>query len=163
MQNPLVWERLELSVLHRECAEDDNIHQQKVKDSHRNTPTSARPGRVETASIALSDSPTWRRCWMTARNRSSSRLCLTRAKTTWCPRASLSSLVHGPERVGGEAASAANLLASFNDQSTVDHLVIYLRLLPSGDLQQNSKFLEHCIERGWTIRELCQQEVEPTC
>ncbi|KAI4529732.1 hypothetical protein MG293_020410 [Ovis ammon polii] len=78
-------------------------------------------------------------------------------------RASLSSLVHGPERVGGEAASAANLLASFNDQSTVDHLVIYLRLLPSGDLQQNSKFLEHCIEHGWTIRELCQQEVEPAC
>lgn len=65
--------------------------------------------------------------------------------------------------MGGEAASAANLLASFNDQSTVDHLVIYLRLLPSGDLQQNSKFLEHCIERGWTIRELCQQEVEPAC
>ena len=42
MQNPLVWERLELSVLHREGAEDDNICQQKVKDSHRNTPTSAK-------------------------------------------------------------------------------------------------------------------------
>lgn len=52
----------------------------------------------------------------------------------------------------GHSLSAANLLASFNDQSTVDHLVVYLRLLPSGDLQQNSKFLEHCIEHGWTIQ-----------
>lgn len=68
--------------------------------------------------------PTWRRCWMTARNRSSSRLCLTRAKTTWCPRASLAhSLMDLNERVEKQP-SAANLLASFNDQSTVDHLVI---------------------------------------
>lgn len=59
--------------------------------------------------------------------------------------------------------SVANLLVSFSDQSTLDHLVIYLRLLPSGDLQWNSKFLEHCIEGGQTIRELCQQEVELTC
>uniref|UniRef100_A0A8C6EAC2 Uncharacterized protein n=1 Tax=Moschus moschiferus TaxID=68415 RepID=A0A8C6EAC2_MOSMO len=44
--------------------------------------------------------------------------------------------------------SVAYLLASFNDQSTLDHLVIYLRLLPSGDLQQNSKFLKHSIEGG---------------
>jgi ubiquitin thioesterase protein OTUB1 len=57
--------------------------------------------------------------------------------------------------------SVANLLVSFSDQSTLDHLVIYLRLLPSGDLQRNSKFLEHCIQGGRTIRELCQQEVEP--
>lgn len=35
MQNPLVWEQLELSVLRKECAEDDNICQQKVKDCHR--------------------------------------------------------------------------------------------------------------------------------
>ncbi|ELR50090.1 hypothetical protein M91_20223 [Bos mutus] len=58
--------------------------------------------------------------------------------------------------------SVANLLVSFSDQSTLDHLVIYLQLLPSGDLQRNSKFLEHCIQGGRTIRELCQQEVEPT-
>ena len=34
--------------------------------------------------------------------------------------------------------SVANLLVSFSDQSTLDHLVIYLRLLSSGDLQWNS-------------------------
>lgn len=31
MQNPLVSERLELSVLYKEYAEDDNIYQQKIK------------------------------------------------------------------------------------------------------------------------------------
>ena len=30
--------------------------------------------------------------------------------------------------------SVADPLAFFNDQSTLDHLVIFLRLLPSGDL-----------------------------
>lgn len=31
VQNPLVSERLELSVLYKEYAEDDNIYQQKIK------------------------------------------------------------------------------------------------------------------------------------
>uniref|UniRef100_A0A3Q2HFD7 ubiquitinyl hydrolase 1 n=1 Tax=Equus caballus TaxID=9796 RepID=A0A3Q2HFD7_HORSE len=35
VQNPLVSERLELSVLYKEYAEDDNIYQQKIKDLHK--------------------------------------------------------------------------------------------------------------------------------
>lgn len=31
VQNPLVSERLELSVLYKEYAEDDNVYQQKIK------------------------------------------------------------------------------------------------------------------------------------
>lgn len=57
----------------------------------------------------------------------------------------------------------ADLLASFNDQSTSDYLVVYLRLLTSGYLQRESKFFEHFIEGGRTVKEFCQQEVEPMC
>uniref|UniRef100_F7FB46 ubiquitinyl hydrolase 1 n=1 Tax=Ornithorhynchus anatinus TaxID=9258 RepID=F7FB46_ORNAN len=59
--------------------------------------------------------------------------------------------------------SVSELLASFNDQSTSDYLVVYLRLLTSGYLQRESKFFEHFIEGGRTIKEFCQQEVEPMC
>ncbi|KAK7797834.1 hypothetical protein U0070_012751 [Myodes glareolus] len=59
--------------------------------------------------------------------------------------------------------SVADLLASFNDQSTSDYLVIYLRLLTLGYLQWESKFFEHFIEGGRTVKEFCQQEVEPMC
>lgn len=53
--------------------------------------------------------------------------------------------------------SVADLLASFNDQSTSDYLVVYLRLLTSGYLQRESKFFEHFIEGGRTVKEFCQQ------
>ncbi|CAO2584517.1 Ubiquitin thioesterase OTUB1 [Lemmus lemmus] len=56
-----------------------------------------------------------------------------------------------------------HLNASFNDQSTSDYLVVYLRLLTSGYLQRESKFFEHFIEGGRTVKEFCQQEVEPMC
>ncbi|KAF6104484.1 hypothetical protein HJG60_011400 [Phyllostomus discolor] len=63
----------------------------RSRTSTKSTPTSARPGPTGTASIELLGSPTWRRCWMTARNCRGSRPCLPRAKKTWCPRASPSS------------------------------------------------------------------------
>lgn len=57
--------------------------------------------------------------------------------------------------------SVADLLASFNDQSTSDYLVVYLRLLTSGYLQRESKFFEHFIEGGRTVKEFCQQVPPP--
>ncbi|EHB07721.1 Ubiquitin thioesterase OTUB1 [Heterocephalus glaber] len=58
--------------------------------------------------------------------------------------------------------SVADLLASFNDQSTSDYMVVYLRLLTSGYLQHESKFFERFIEGGRTVK-FCQQEGEPIC
>lgn len=58
--------------------------------------------------------------------------------------------------------SVADLLASFNDQSTSDYLVVYLRLLTSGYLQRESKFFEHFIEGGRTVKEFCQQVLPPS-
>ena len=43
VQNPLVSERLELSVLYKEYAEDDNIYQQKIKVGA--WPRAQEPGR----------------------------------------------------------------------------------------------------------------------
>lgn len=53
--------------------------------------------------------------------------------------------------------TVSELLASFNDQSTSDYLVVYLRLLTSGYLQRESKFFEHFIEGGRSTKEFCQQ------
>ncbi|GCB85273.1 hypothetical protein scyTo_0025959 [Scyliorhinus torazame] len=53
--------------------------------------------------------------------------------------------------------SLANLMTAFNDQSTSDYLVVYLRLLTSGYLQRESAFFEHFIEGGRTVKEFCQQ------
>ncbi|XP_030638167.1 ubiquitin thioesterase OTUB1a [Chanos chanos] len=54
-----------------------------------------------------------------------------------------------------------DLLSSFNDQSVSDYLVVYLRLLTSGFLQREEAFFQHFIEGGRTVKEFCQQEVEP--
>ncbi|EAW74188.1 OTU domain, ubiquitin aldehyde binding 1, isoform CRA_b [Homo sapiens] len=211
----------------------------RSRTSTKSTRTSARPGLTATVSIGLSDSPTWRHCWMTARS------CSGEKGGHWAPRQVGVYLL--PGRVGcvssrvspsfpgdgldsglarrGSAVSAlasglveepmlgppfhptprfkavsakskedlvsqgfteftiedfhntfmdlieqvekqtsvADLLASFNDQSTSDYLVVYLRLLTSGYLQRESKFFEHFIEGGRTVKEFCQQEVEPMC
>uniref|UniRef100_A0A8B9JMX5 Ubiquitin thioesterase n=1 Tax=Astyanax mexicanus TaxID=7994 RepID=A0A8B9JMX5_ASTMX len=57
--------------------------------------------------------------------------------------------------------SVGELLNSFNEQSVSDYLVVYLRLVTSGFLQREEDFFQHFIEGGRTVREFCQQEVEP--
>ncbi|KAJ1066864.1 hypothetical protein K5549_020842, partial [Capra hircus] len=140
VQNPLVWERLELSVLHREGAEDDNICQQKTRAGGN--------------------------CFYRAFGLSHLEALLDDSKESQQFKA-VSDKSKDVVSQGFPELTTEDFHHTFTDlnewvekqpQRTVDHLVIYLRLLPSGDLQQNSKFLEHCIERGWTIRELCQQE-----
>lgn len=49
------------------------------------------------------------------------------------------------------------LLAAFNEQSTSDYLVVYLRLLTSGHLQRHAAFFQHFIEGGRGVKEFCQQ------
>lgn len=49
------------------------------------------------------------------------------------------------------------LLAAFNEPSTSDYLVVYLRLLTSGCLQRHRRFFEQFLEGGRSIKEFCQQ------
>ncbi|XP_013401338.1 ubiquitin thioesterase OTUB1 [Lingula anatina] len=49
----------------------------------------------------------------------------------------------------------------FNDQGYSDYLVVYLRLLVSGHLQKEADFFSNFVEGDRTIKEFCNQEVEP--
>lgn len=53
------------------------------------------------------------------------------------------------------------LLETFNDLMTSDYIVVYLRLIVSGQLQRDGDFYASFIEGGRTMKEFCSQEVEP--
>ncbi|XP_062949938.1 ubiquitin thioesterase OTUB1 isoform X2 [Cynocephalus volans] len=146
VQNPLVSERLELSVLYKEYAEDDNIYQQKIKDLHKKY-SYIRKTRPDG------------NCFYRAFGFSHLEALLDDSKEL--------------QRFKAVSAKSKEDLVSqgfteftiedFHNTSTSDYLVVYLRLLTSGYLQRESKFFEHFIEGGRTVKEFCQQEVEPMC
>jgi len=49
----------------------------------------------------------------------------------------------------------------FNEQSNSDYIVVYLRLVTSGQLREDSDFFLNFIEGGRSVEEFCLQEVEP--
>ncbi|KAL4238404.1 OTU domain [Mactra antiquata] len=53
------------------------------------------------------------------------------------------------------------LLETFNDQGLSDYIVVYLRLIVSGYLQKESDFYSSFLEGDRTMKEFCNQEVEP--
>ncbi|XP_077989650.1 ubiquitin thioesterase OTUB1-like [Glandiceps talaboti] len=57
--------------------------------------------------------------------------------------------------------SHAELLSTFRDQGLSDYLVVYLRLLTSGQLQKEHEFFQNFLEGGLPVKEFCNQEVEP--
>nr|KAF6466076.1 hypothetical protein HJG63_011387 [Rousettus aegyptiacus] len=145
VQNPLVSERLELSVLYKEYAEDDNIYR-AFGFSH--------------LEALLDDSKELQR--FKAVSAKSKEDLVSQGFTEFTIEDFHNTFMDLIEQVEKQT-SVADLLASFNDQSTSDYLVVYLRLLTSGYLQRESKFFEHFIEGGRTVKEFCQQEVEPMC
>ncbi|XP_030378694.1 ubiquitin thioesterase otubain-like [Scaptodrosophila lebanonensis] len=48
-----------------------------------------------------------------------------------------------------------------NEQGYSDYVVVYLRLIVSGKLQEDAEFYQNFIEGNYTIEEFCHQEVEP--
>ncbi|XP_033733788.1 ubiquitin thioesterase OTUB1-like [Pecten maximus] len=64
------------------------------------------------------------------------------------------------EKVGVPCTNE-ELHETFIDQGTSDYLVVYLRLLVSGYLQKEADFFQNFIEGGRTVKEFCNQEVEP--
>jgi ubiquitin thioesterase protein OTUB1 len=53
------------------------------------------------------------------------------------------------------------LYDTFNMQGYSDYVVVYLRLITSGQLQKDAEFYKHFIEGDRTVVEFCHQEVEP--
>lgn len=48
-----------------------------------------------------------------------------------------------------------------NEQGHSDYVVVYLRLITSGHLQEGAAFYENFIDGNCTMEEFCHQEVEP--
>ncbi|KAI5710655.1 hypothetical protein M8J76_008784 [Diaphorina citri] len=53
------------------------------------------------------------------------------------------------------------LVEVFNNKDYSDYVVVYLRLIASGQLQQDADFYQNFIEGNRTVFEFCRQEVEP--
>ncbi|XP_043831397.1 ubiquitin thioesterase OTUB1-like [Dromiciops gliroides] len=170
IQNPLVSERLQLTVLSEEYAEEDNVYQQKIKDLHKKYSylRKTRPdgncfyrafGFSHLESL-LEDSEELQR--FKAISAKSKEDLVSQGFTEFAIEDFHNTLMDLIEQVE-KHTSVTKLLASFNDQSTSDYLVVYLRLLTSGYLQRESKFFKHFIEGGQTVEEFCHQEVEPMC
>lgn len=49
----------------------------------------------------------------------------------------------------------------FNDQGHSDYVVVYLRLITSGQLQEGAEFYQNFIDGNCTMEEFRHQEVEP--
>nr|CAG4649548.1 EOG090X0AE1 [Scapholeberis mucronata]SVE93777.1 EOG090X0AE1 [Scapholeberis mucronata] len=65
-------------------------------------------------------------------------------------------------RLGGEnKIDLEELSRIFNDSAMSDYLVVYLRLMTSGQLQREEDFYQNFLEGDKTMKEFCQQEVEP--
>lgn len=62
------------------------------------------------------------------------------------------------DKVGGDTESShMELHKLFNEQGYSDYVVVYLRLITSGQLQRDADFFQHFIEGERTISEFCHQ------
>lgn len=63
------------------------------------------------------------------------------------------------DKVGGgdTESSHIELHKLFNEQGYSDYVVVYLRLITSGQLQRDADFYQHFIEGERTITEFCHQ------
>lgn len=62
------------------------------------------------------------------------------------------------DKVGGDTDSShMELHKLFNEQGYSDYVVVYLRLITSGQLQRDADFYQHFIEGERTISEFCHQ------
>lgn len=61
------------------------------------------------------------------------------------------------ELAGKGPESHEALCKMFNDQGYSDYVVVYLRLVASGQLQREADFYQHFIEGGRTVQDFCSQ------
>ncbi|XP_026122966.1 ubiquitin thioesterase OTUB1-like [Carassius auratus] len=166
--NPLVSDRQDLSVLQGEYASEDTIYQLKIKDLQKKYSCirKTRPdgncfyrafGFAHLESL-LDDSIELRRFKVLA---AKSKLDLVNQGFTEFTIEDFHNTFMDLIELCEKQQSLGELLNSFNDQSVSDYIVVYLRLLTSGYLQREHVFFKHFIEGGRSVKEFCQQEVEP--
>lgn len=66
-----------------------------------------------------------------------------------------------PNNIGGIEKNQSELHTIFNEQGYSDYVIVYLRLITSGKLQEDAEFYQHFIEGDMSIEEFRHQEVEP--
>jgi ubiquitin thioesterase protein OTUB1 len=64
---------------------------------------------------------------------------------------------------GSSTFSQTDLHKVFNDQGYSDYIVVYLRLITSGQLQRDSEFYQHFIEGDRSVADFCHQVSVKTC
>uniref|UniRef100_A0AAY4ABI1 ubiquitinyl hydrolase 1 n=1 Tax=Denticeps clupeoides TaxID=299321 RepID=A0AAY4ABI1_9TELE len=165
---PLVSGVNDISILKKEYAQDDTVYQQKIKDLQKKYVSirKTRPdgncfyrafGFSHLESL-LDDTKELQRFKAIA---AKSKLDLVSQGFTEFTIEDFHNTFMDLIEMSEKQQSIGDLLSSFNDQSVSDYLVVYLRLLTSGFLQKEEDFFQHFIEGGRTVREFCQQEVEP--
>lgn len=75
------------------------------------------------------------------------------------PEAFLLQFMEVIDKVGGNDTESSHmeLHKLFNEQGYSDYVVVYLRLITSGQLQRDADFYQHFIEGERTIAEFCHQ------
>lgn len=167
---PLLSDRLELSVLYQEYAPDDKVYQEKIKDLHRRY-TFIRRTRPDGNCFyrafgysyleALLDGGSELERFKDVALHSKEELI--RQGFTEFTIEDFHNTFMDLIALVQKRPAASELLAAFNEQTVSDYVVVYLRLLTSGHLQREKVFYQHFIEGGRSVKEFCQQEVEPMC
>lgn len=165
---PLVDTKQDLSILEKEYALDDEVYQQKVKDL-RSKYQSIRKTRPDgncffrAFSFAyleslLSDQQEYTRFKQLAEN--SKEVLVSLGFQRFTIEDFHDTFMDVLKRIENNI-TLDDLLKIFNDQGYSDYIVVYMRLLTSGQLQKEASFFASFIDGQRTVQEFCKQEVEP--
>ncbi|EEC18856.1 ubiquitin thioesterase OTUB1 [Ixodes scapularis] len=165
---PLIDNKKDLSVLQKEYSLEDDIYQQKVKDlrskySHiRKTRPDGncffRAFSFAYLESLLSDKQEYVRFKKLAEHSKEALVSLGFQRFTI--EDFHDTFMEVLKRIE-DNITLDDLLKVFNDQGYSDYIVVYMRLLTSGQLQKEAAFFSSFIEGDRTVQEFCKQEVEP--
>lgn len=165
---PLVDTKQDLEILEKEYALDDVVYQQKVKDLRRKYShiRKTRPDGncfFRAFSFAyleslLNDKEEYTRFKKVAENSREDLVSLGFQRFTI--EDFHDTFMDVLRRIENKI-SLEDLLKIFNDQGYSDYIVVYMRLLTSGQLQKEASFFASFIDGERTVKEFCKQEVEP--
>nr|XP_054928434.1 ubiquitin thioesterase OTUB1-like isoform X2 [Dermacentor andersoni] len=165
---PLVDTKQDLAILEKEYALDDEVYQQKVKDL-RSKYQSIRKTRPDgncffrAFSFAyleslLNDQQEYTRFKQLAEN--SKEVLVSLGFQRFTIEDFHDTFMDVLKRIENNI-TLDDLLKIFNDQGYSDYIVVYMRLLTSGQLQKEASFFASFIDGQRTVQEFCKQAMEP--
>uniref|UniRef100_A0A8C6S8R3 ubiquitinyl hydrolase 1 n=1 Tax=Neogobius melanostomus TaxID=47308 RepID=A0A8C6S8R3_9GOBI len=155
--NPLVSDRQDLSVLQKEYSDEDTVYQLKIQVCHSSEGSHYSFGFAHLESLLENSKELEKFKAVAAKSKQN----LVDEGFTEFTIEDFHNTFMDLIDVCQKQQSLQELWNSFNDQNVSDYVVVYLRLLTSGYLQREYGFFQHFIEGGRSVKEFCQQEVEP--